>query len=145
VFGKFKRKKAEKPQDQIEKTDERMALTKVETAAKMIKSAEQNSDAAPLNEASQALKIARDFFGLENTPIEICMVQVALGDMFFKLGREESNKAIIAQAKTAYRTAITMASVQGDEALRMDLRAKVKLVESLLGQSPKTSSLFHAA
>lgn len=145
MFKKFRRKKAEELEVQMAITDARLALTKAELAAKLIDLAGQTSDVAPLNDANQALKAAREFFGLEKAPMEICLVQVALGDMLFRLGRKEMNRNIIAQAKMAYRTAITMASVQGDEALRMDLRAKVKLVDSLLDKGPKTPSLFRAA
>lgn len=145
MLGKLKRKKAEKLRAQMAITDARLALTKAELAARMIKLAGQSSDIAPLQEANVALKDARDFFGLGHAPIEICLVQIALGDMLLKLGREQSNKTIISQAKIAYRPAITMASVQGDEALRKELRAKVKLVERLLGDGPKTPSLFRAA
>ena len=145
MFGKLRRKKADKLRTQMAITDARLALTKAELAAQKIKLAGQTSDIAPLQEANVALKDARDFFGLRHAPIEICLVQMALGDMLLKLGREQSNKTIISQAKMAYRPAITMASLQGDEALRKDLRAKVKLVEKLLGDGPKTPSLFRAA
>lgn len=145
MFGKIRQKKAEKLKAQIAIADARLALTKAEIAAQLIKLAGQTSDVALLKEADESLTIAREFFGFENAPIEICLVQVALGDMFFTLGRKASDRGVMIQAKAAYRTAITMASLQGDEALRTDLRAKVKLVDSLLGQGPKTPSLFRAA
>lgn len=145
MLKKLKRKKAEKLRSQIVITDARLALTKAELAARMIKLAGQTSDITPLQDASASLKAARDFFGLGHAPVEICLVQIALGDTLLKLGRAQSNKTIMQQAKTAYRTAITMASLQGEESLRKELRAKVKLVDRLLGDGPKTPSLFRAA
>ena len=145
MFGILRRKKVEKLEVQIAITDERLALIKAEIAANMIKLAGQTADLAPLEEAEASLTLAREFYGLGNAPIEICLVQVALGDMLLKLGRETSNKSAILRAKMTYRIAITLASLQGDDALRISLRDKVKLVDSILNQGPKTPSMFRAA
>ena len=145
MFGLLKRKKTEKLRAQLAQTDARLALAKAELAAQMIKLAGQTSDLAPLKQAEEALSSARNFYTFENTPVEIGMVQVAIGDMLVKLGREKSDKSAFLRAKTAYRAAITLASLHGDDALRKDLRNKMKLVEALLGTGPKTPSLFRAA
>ena len=145
MFGILKRKKTEKLKVQIAIADERVALTKAELAANLIKLAGQTEDIAPLKQAEAELTLARDFYGIERTPIEICLVQVALGDILLHLGRAASNESVILRAKRSYRIAITLASIHGDEALRIDLRAKVKLVDSLLDQGPKTPSMFRAA
>jgi hypothetical protein len=145
VLGILKRKKIEKLEGQLAQVDVRLALTKAELAAQLIKLAGQTSDEVPLVAADDALSVARDLFGFEGAPVEICLVQIALGDMYLKLGREASDKSMLTQAKAAYRTAITMASVQGDDDLRAELRMKVKLINSHLGQGPKTPSLFRAA
>ena len=141
----LKRKKQVKLESQLADTDARLALMKAQLAAELIKLAGQTSDLAPLKQAEEAISSARNFYTFEDTPVEIGLVQVALGDMLFKLGREKSDKSAIARAKTAYRAAITLASLHGDDKLRKDLRDKVKLADSLLGKGPKTPSLFRAA
>lgn len=126
-------------------TDARLALMNAQLAAQMVQLAGQTDDLAPLKQAEEALSSARNYYTYENTPVEIGMVQVALGDMFLKLGRLHSDKAAYASAKKAYRAAITLASMHGDDSQREDLRVKVKMADSLLGQRPKTPSLFRAA
>ena len=151
MLGMLKRKKSERSSNvddlkaKLEDTDMRLALLKAELSAQMIKLAGQTSDLAPLSQAEEALSAAREYYNFENTPVEICLVQVALGDMLLKLGREKSEKPALVRAKTAYRLAITLASMHGDDALRKTLREKVRLVETLLGHKPKTPSLFRAA
>lgn len=145
VFGILRRKKVQKLEVQLAITDERVALIKAELAATLIKLAGQTEDLVPLEEAEASLNLAREFYGLENAPIEICLVQVALGDMLLKLGREASDKSAILRAKMTYRIAITLASLQGDDALRNSLRDKVQLINIILNQGPKTPSMFRAA
>lgn len=145
MLGFIKRSKTEKLKVELAITDARLALMKAQLAAEMVKLAGQTSDLAPLKQAEDSLSSARSYYTFENTPVEICLVQVALGDMLVKLGRAASDKSALLRAKKAYRTAITLASMHGDEALRKDLRAKVKLVEALLGNKPTTPSLFRAA
>ena len=141
----FKRPKKERLESELADTDARLALMQAQLAAQMVKLAGQTDDLAPLKEAEEALYSARNYYTFETTPVEIGLVQVALGDMLLKLGREKSDKTAIARAKTAYRAAITLASLHGDDAQRKALRRKVKTVESLLGQNPKTPPLFRAA
>lgn len=145
MLGFFKRSKKDKLETKLANTDARLALMNVQLAAQMVKLAEQTTDLAPLKQAEEALSAARNYYTFENTPVEVGMVQAALGDMLLKLGRAHSDKAAIARAKTAFRAAITLASLHGDETERKALRSKVKTIESLLGQRPKTPSLFHAA
>jgi hypothetical protein len=145
VLRFFKRPKKERLESELADTDARLALMQAQLAAQMVKLAGQTDDLAPLKEAEEALYSARNYYTFETTPVEIGLVQVALGDMLLKLGREKSDKTAIARAKTAYRAAITLASLHGDDQQRKALRRKVKTVESLLGQSPKTPPLFRAA
>ena len=141
----FKQTKTEKLETKLADTDARLALMKAQLAAQMVKLAGQTDDLAPLEQAEEALSSARNYYTFETTPVEIGMVQVALGDMLLKLGREKSDKSAIARAKEAYRAAMTLASLHGDDQQRQVLRGKVKTVDSLLGQGPKTPSLFRAA
>lgn len=145
VLGFLRRFKKDKLDAKLANTDARLALMNAQLAAQMVKLAGQSNDIAPLKQAEEALSSARNYYTFENTPVEIGMVQVALGDMLLKLGRLHSDKSAIARAKTAYRAAITLASMHGDDSQREDLRDKVKMADSLLGQRPKTPSLFRAA
>jgi len=145
VLRFFRRTKKKTLESKLANTDARLALTSAQLAAQMVKLAGQTDDLAPLKQAEEALSSARNYYTFETTPVEIGMVQVALGDMLLKLGREKSDKAAIARAKTAYRAAITLASLHGDDKQRVSLRSKVKTAESLLGQRRKTPSLFRAA
>lgn len=145
MFKRFRRRKSNKLQDDLAHTDAKLALLNAQLAAQMVKLAGQTSDLAPLMQAEEALSATRRYYEYEDTPTEICMVQVALGDMFVRLGQQQNEKAAFARAKTAYRTAITLASMQGNDAMRHELRDKMKVVESLLGRSQKTPSLFNAA
>lgn len=141
----FKKNNAKDLHQELASTDARLALLKAEVAAQMIKLAGQTRNLAPLRQAEESLLSARNYYNFEHTPVEIGMVQMALGDMLFSLGREKSDIDAIARARDAYRAAITLASLHGDERQRQDLRDKVKLAESFLGQSPKTPPLFRVA
>lgn len=145
MIGFIRRRKTSNLETKLANTDARLALLKVELAAQMVQLAKQTEDLAPLKQAEEALSTARNYYSADTIPVELNMVQVALGDSLLKLGREQSDKDAIARAKTAFRDAITLASLQGDDALREDLRAKIKLAESLLGHRPKTPPLFRAA
>ena len=94
----FKRTKKDKLESDLADTDARLALMKAQLAAQMVKLAGQTDDIAPLKQAEEALSSARNYYTFENTPVEIGMVQVALGDMLMKLGQAQSDKAAIARA-----------------------------------------------
>jgi len=126
-------------------TDARLALLKAQLAAQMVKLAGQTNDLAPLAKAEEALAASKKYYTFETTPVEIGMVQTALGNMLMKLGRTHSNKTAIKRARDAYRASLTLASLHGDEEARLDLRDKIKLADSLLGHRPKTQSLFRVA
>jgi len=145
VIGFKKNKKKKKLGREIAETDAKLALLKVQLAAQMVKLAGQTDDIAPLQQAEEALSSARNYYTFETTPVEIGMVQVALGDMLLKLGSAQSDKDALARARTAYRAATTLASMHGDDRQREDLRAKIKLVEAHMGRRPKPPSLFKVA
>jgi len=145
VFKRLKKRKRETLQDELANTDAKLALLNAQLAAQMVKLAGQTNDLGPLSQAEEALSATRRYYEYEDTPAEICMVQVALGDMFVRLGQKQNEKAAFGRAKIAYRTAITLASMQGNDPMRREIRDKMKVVESLLGRSQKTPSLFNAA
>ena len=141
----FKRHRNDNLDDQLANTDARLALMNAQLAAEMVKLAGQTDDLAPLKQAEEALSSARTYYTFETTPVEICMVQTALGDMLLKLGKNKSDKTAIARARVAFRAAITLASLHGDDTQRADLRDKIKLAESLMGHRQQTPSLFRVA
>lgn len=154
MFGFFRSKTLEEFDDtqdvealaqEMGNADAILALLKAEFAAQKIRLAGKTNDLAPLLEAEEAIAIARKYYIFEKTPVEIGMVQAALGDMLFKLGREKANKPAFTRARDAYRGAITLASLHGDDSLRDDLRKKVKIVESYMGVRKQTPSLFRVA
>lgn len=145
MFNRLKKLKRKALEEELVNTDAKLALMNAQLAAQMVKLAGQTDDLGPLSQAEEALSATRRYYEYENTPEEICLVQVALGDMYIRLGKKQNEKSAFARAKTAYRTAITLASMQGNDAMRRDIREKMKLVESLLGERQKTHSLFKVA
>ena len=145
MFGLLKSQKSNKLQEKLDDTDAKLALLNAELAAQMVKLAGQTDDLGPLAQAEEALSATRRYYEYENTPVEICMVQAALGDMCIRLGKSKNEKAAFARAQKAYRTAMTLASMQGDEEMRLLLRDKIKVTSSLLGQGKITPSLFKVA
>jgi len=145
VLGFKKKKKPKNLEQQLADTDARLALLKVQLAAQMIKLAGQTEDLAPLKQAEEALSAARNHYSFETTPVEIGMVQTALGDMLMKLGRINSDKSALLRACEAYRASMTLASMRGNDSERDALRSKIKIAESLMGRRPPTPSLFKVA
>ena len=145
VLNWIKRKKVVHLQERLDQTDSKLALMNAQMAAEMVRLAGQTDDLAPLKQAEEALNASRKFYTYEDTPVEVAMVQTALGDMLLKLGRAKSDKEAIARAKVAYRTSITLASMHGDDEARQELRDKIKIVDSVLGQRPEVPSLFRVA
>ena len=123
----------------------RQALMQAETAAQMIKLAGRTQDLAPLKQAEESLMMARNYYTFEDTPVEIGMVQAALGDMLFSLGRKTSDENAIIRAREAYRAAITLASLHGEGAQREDLRDKLRATERFMGLSKPPPPLFRVA
>ena len=154
MFRLFRKKTAEtiEPAADVEAlakeladSDAILALLKAELAAQKIRLAGQTNDLAPLQDAEDAIALARKYYIFENTPVEIGMVHAALGDMFLKLGREKMDIPAITRGRDAYRSAITLASLHGDDQERRALRKKVKLAESYIGGPRKIPSLFRVA
>jgi len=145
VFGMFKSRKPKNLEDELANTDAKLALLNAELAAKMVKLAGQTSDLGPLAQAEEALSATRRYYEYENTPVEICLVQSALGDMFVRLGKAKNERTAFQRAHKAYRTAMTLASMQGNETMRLELRDKLKIADSLMGKNNRTPALFKVA
>jgi len=129
----------------LKKTNNALATLNRELASQMVLLASQTGDTAPLIQAVAALRSAEKLYSIENTPRENAEVQQSLADTLLTLGRINHDTEALEHAVKAYRGAITLASLLGDEAMRRDLKKNYALTKSLLGGQTKTQSLFKVA
>jgi len=129
----------------LKKTNKKLAKLNLELSGQMILLASQTGDTAPLIQAVTALRNAQELYSAETTPRENAEVQQALGDTLLKLGRANHDTEALSHAVEAYRGAITIASLLGDEPMRKELKKNYGLARSLLGDRVKPQSLFSAA
>jgi len=129
----------------LKQTNNALALLNRELAGQMVLLASQTGDTEPLIQAVAALRSAEKLYSIENTPRENAEVQQALADTLLTLGRANHDIHALEHAIEAYRGAITLASLLGDDAMRRDLKKNYGLARSLLGDHAKTQSLFKVA
>jgi len=129
----------------LKRTNNALASLNRELASQMVLLASQTGDTAPLIQAVAALRSAEKLYSIENTPHENAEVQQALADTLLTLGRANHDIEALEHAVSAYRGAITLASLLGDDVLRRDLKRNYGLAKSLLGDQTKAQSLFTAA
>lgn len=129
----------------LKKTNNQLAKLNRELAGQMVLLASQTGDTQPLIQAVTALRSAQELYSIENTPRENAEVQQALGDTLLKLGRANHDTEALGHAVEAYRGAITIASLIGDEVMRKELKKNYGLARALLGDRAKLQSLFSAA
>lgn len=118
-----------------------------EMALKMIMLACETGDIDPLIDAVQAMCSAEELYNQDTTPIENAHVQKKLGDVLLSVGKNEVDMRALEHAILAYRSAITISSLLGEDALRADVRASYKLALKYAGleETPPTLSLMGAA
>ena len=129
----------------LKKTNNTLALLNRELAAQMVLLASQTGDSAPLIQAVTALRSAEQLYSIESTPRENAEVQQALADTLLTLGRTNDDQEALIHAIEAYRGAITLASLIGDNDMRRDLKQNYSTAKALLGDGAKTQSLFKVA
>lgn len=129
----------------LKKTNNELAKLNRELASQMVLLASQTGDTAPLIQAVKTLRSVQELYSIDSTPRENADVQQALGDTLLKLGRANNDTEALGHAVEAYRGAITIASLIGDETMRIDLKKNYGLAKALLGGRSKTQSLFTAA
>ncbi len=112
-----------------------------ELAENMIFLAEQTGEIRPLIKALNALHSARRSFTIESTPRENAEIQQLMGDTLLKIGRKTDDVRCLEHAIKAYRGAITLASMLGDEKMRRQLKRDYSLARNLLGQRSSNQSL----
>ena len=138
------RKKLDLKRD-LKQTNNKLAKLNLELAGQMVLLASQTGDTAPLIQAVKTLRNAQELYSIDHSPREKAEVQQALADTLLKLGRANHDTEALSHAVEAYRGAITIASLLGDEPMRKTLKKNYGLARALLGDRKKTQSLFSAA
>lgn len=129
----------------LKKTNNALAQLNRELASQMVLLASQTGDTAPLIQAVTALRSAEKLYSIESTPRENAEVQQALADTLLTIGRTNHDTEALEHAVEAYRGAITIASLLGDNEMRRDLKKNYSTARALLGNRTKTQSLFKVA
>ena len=93
-----------------------------EMALRMIVLAGETGDVDPLIDAVKAMRATEELYNQDSAPIENAQIQKKLGDILLKVGRNEHNKRALEASISAYRGAITIASLLGAESLRREAR-----------------------
>jgi len=118
---------------------------KFELVREYISLARQTNDAAHLDDALGVLSKMNRSFSMESAVFEHVELQSNVAEAYLRIGRKTNNKLTLEKAKHAYRAAITLASLTGDDALREELRQNYRITLSLLGDKPQSPSLFKVA
>jgi len=126
---------------QLKAVNTELAELNRELAGQMVILAGQTGDTEPLIQAVKTLRSVQEFYSVETTPRENAEVQQALGDTLLKLGRADDDVEALEHAIEAYRGAITIASMLGDDALRADIKRNYALARTVLGDRVSEASL----
>ena len=108
-----------------------------EMALKLVSLASETGEVKPLIDAVHALRASEELFSQDTAQIDTARLQKKLGDILLKVGKDEHNKDAVEAAITAYRGAITIASVLGAQNLRMDAKKSHALAMNFLGKGKK--------
>lgn len=142
---KAKRDLKNELQAKLDRTTSQLGELNRELAEQMITLAAQTNDTAPLIQAVEALNKAKTYYKIDSAPKEALIIQCALADTLLKLGQKNRDRAALESSIEAYRRAITLASLVGDETRRQDLKVNYKLAQTVTGRHKKTPSLFKVA
>ena len=103
-----------------------------ELASQMVLLADQTGDTRPLLGAVQALRRVKDSYTHDHAPRETAEVNAELADALFALGRANDDVEALEHSVGAYRAAITLCSLLGDERWRLELRRNYEAAQSAL-------------
>ena len=103
-----------------------------ELASQLVLLSSQTGDTAPLVQAVQALRKVQAHYSAEQAPRDNGEVHEALADTLLKLGRAHNDREALEHAVLSYRSAITLASLVGEDAWRRKLRRKYKSAQDAL-------------
>ena len=137
--------KRAKLSEQLQATHVEITQVKFDLVREYITLARQENDAVHLDEALHVLSTMNKYFSLESTVLEHVELQSAVAEAFLRIARKTENRLTLEKAKHAYRAAITLASITGDDRLREELRQNYRITLSLLGDKPQSPSLFKVA
>jgi len=141
IVNKFKLKREHK------KATEELANLNREMALRMIALANETGEIMPLIEAVEAMRTAEELYSPDTAQIEDARVQKKLGDVLLNIGKNEEDMSAIEAAISAYRGAITIASMLGAQKLRTETRKSHALAMNYAGkgQHHQSVSLMGAA
>lgn len=126
-------------------TTRELALLNRELASQMILLASQTGDTEPLIQAVEALRAADEHYSADATPRENAEVRQAIADTLLTVGRAKNDLSALRHAVSAYRDAITLASMLGDQKLRKALKRNYGVARNLVGQHSTQASILGAA
>ena len=118
-----------------------------EMALHMVVLAKETGDIEPLIGAVKALRATEALYTPDTTPVDTALLQQKLGDVLLNVGKREHDERALKYAVQAYRGAITIASLLGEEKLRTELRKSYALAMNYRGIKSKDAciSLMGAA
>lgn len=111
-----------------------------ELASQMILLSEQTDDPALLMKAVEALRKVQVSVSGGDDPRETADVHHALARALYALGRRRGDREALSASIDAFRAAITLASLLGDDDLRLDIRAEYDIARASLSNAPKMSA-----
>ncbi|MGJ8563429.1 MAG: hypothetical protein ACSHXY_07745 [Alphaproteobacteria bacterium] len=126
-------------------TTQELSLLNRELAAQMILLASQTGETGPLIQAVEALREANEYYSQGATPREKAVIRQTLADTLLTLGQANQDVEALSHAIDAYRDAITLASLLGDQNLRKALKRNYGLARNLLAQYGHDTALKGAA
>lgn len=131
--------------EQLHDTTSEIVRTKFELVREYVSLADMETSASHLDAALDVLSSLNATTLMENALSEYVEVQSHVAAGFLRIGRKTKNRLTLEKAKHAYRGAITLASVLGDDDMRQALRQNYRTTLSLLGDKPQNPSLFKVA
>lgn len=132
-------------QQEYKQTTRELAGLNRELASQMILLASQTGDTDPLMHAVEALRTADELYSVDVNLRENAEVRQALADTLLTLGRTKNDKNILENAIAAYREAITIASLLGDQSLRRALKRNYGHARNLLAEIGQNHPIRGAA
>lgn len=127
------------------KSTRQLAVLNRDLAAKMILLASQTGDTSPLIQAVDALQKADELFSTESTPRELVEIRQALAETLHMLGKTQDDVEALEKSIESYRSAITLASLLGDDKMRNDLKKNYAKARDLLAKKSPNVSVLGAA
>lgn len=114
-------------------------------ATKMIVLASQTGDVSPLFQAVDALKAAQEIYPADGAPLENAKIHQSLADSLLRLGRANGDMSAVKTSIGVYRSAISLASMLGDETMRKALKKNYMKARNIVNQDTHGPNLAGVA